>query len=173
MIGFYGAFIFTILTLTASGTISVAGALLVLFAGLGCTIASLTCSYMSLSEVRGKLLLWLRLEWRRGLGEMFRRGLLTLSRFITWLEAKETRSAQRMAVRAGECTRREKKRIAEVKSTVAAFMEELNATGAALSKAELDETSLVLNKLQVQHNALLQEGAFLVNAPTGHLTAAE
>ncbi len=162
---FYGAFIFTILTLTARGTVPMAGAFLVLLGGLGCIAASLTCSYMSLSEVRGKFQVWFALEGHRTQGELIRYGIARLRAFVTQLESKEMRDVQRLAVRVSECTRREEKRIAEVKSTLSSFVDELTARKAPLEKAELDETSAVLSELQSRHNALLQEGAFLINVP--------
>jgi hypothetical protein len=165
VIAFYAAFIFVILTLMARGTISMAEAFLVLLAGLGCVVAVLTCSYMSLREVRGKLQLWFTLYCRRWIGEIVRHSLVALSRVITWLDDKEAQDGRRLAERAGEYTRREKKRIAEVKTTLAAFIDELNERRSQLREAELDETSAVLSKLQTQHSVLLQEGAFLMNAP--------
>src|SRR5262249_37175757 len=116
-------------------------------------------------EVRGKLQVWLPLEARRAVGEIVRRSLVAFSRFINWLDAKEARDVPWFAARQGDCTRREKRRIAEVKSTLEAFMQELNERRAGLSKAEIWETAAVLNKRQIQHSALLKEGAFLVNAP--------
>ena len=169
MMGFYAAFIFTILTLTASGTIPMARAFLILIAGFGCVVASLTCSYMSLREVRGKLQLYFTVECHRRVGEIVRRSLIAFDRFITWLDAKEIRDAQWLAMRTSECTRREKRRITEVKSTLDAFIEELNERRAGLSEGELDETSAILHRLQIQHNALLQEGSFLMNAPVQKL----
>jgi hypothetical protein len=165
MMGFYAGFIFTILTLTASGTIPLAGAVLLSLAGFGCFVALMTCSYMSLREVRGKLQVSLVLECRRGIGEVVRRSLLAFSRLIIWLEGKESRDVLWFTARMADCTRREKRRIAEVKSTLDAFMVELSERRAGLSKAEIGETSVVLNKLQLRHSALLQEGSFLVNAP--------
>jgi len=165
MLAFYAGFVFTILTLTASGTIPVSGALLVTLAGFACFVALLTCSYMSLREVRGKLQVWFALESRRGVGEMVRRSLVAFSRFINWLDAKEARDGHWFAARMGDCTRREKRRIAEVKSTLDAFMQELYERRAGLSKAEIEETAAVLSTLQIRHSALLQEGSFLVNAP--------
>lgn len=170
---FYGVFIFTILTLTARGTIPMAGALLVLLGGFGCIAASLTCSYMSLSEVRGKLQGWFALEWRRTQGELIRYGIAWLRACITQLESKEMRDVQRLAGRVSECTRREKKRTAEVKSALSSFVDELTVRKAALDKAELDETSAVVSGLQSRHNTLLQEGAFLVNVPVQHLERPE
>jgi hypothetical protein len=165
MFGFYAGFVFTILTLTASGTIPISGALLVSLAGFACLLALLTCSYMSLREVRGKLQVWFSLEARRAVGEIVRRALVAFSRFINWLDAKETRDVPWFTERQGDLTRREKRRVAEVKGTLDAFMQELNERRAGLSKAEILETAAVLNKLQIQHSALLQEGAFLVNTP--------
>jgi len=169
MIGLFAGFIFAVLTLTARGTISVAGGLLVLIAGLGCVVASITCSYMSLREVRGKFQLWFTLGWRRRTGEMVRSSLITVCRLIIWLDSKEARDAHWFAARAGQCTRRERKRIEEVKSTLSAFMEELRERRAAVSNGELDETAAMLNKLQIQHSALLQEGSFVMNAPAHQL----
>jgi hypothetical protein len=173
LLGFYGAFIFTILTLTARGTIPLTVAFLVLLGGFGCIAASLTCSYMSLSEVRAKLQVWFALEWRRTQGELVRYGIARLHAFITQLESKEMRDVQRLAVRVSECTRREKKRIAEVRSALSSFVDELAVRKAALDRAELDETSNVLGVLQSRHNALLQEGAFLVNVPVQQLERPE
>src|SRR5262249_56576776 len=81
MMGFYAAFIFTILTLTASRTVPVARAFLILLAGFGCTVASLTCSYMSLREVRGKLQIYFTLQRRRRLAEVVRRSIIAFGRF--------------------------------------------------------------------------------------------
>jgi hypothetical protein len=88
---------------------------------------------------------------------------------IGWLDAKDGRDVHWFAARINDCTRREKRRIAEVKTTLDAFVEELNERRLDLSKAELAETAAVLNQLQIQHNALLQEGSFLVNAPEQRL----
>jgi len=124
---------------------------------------------MSLSEVRAKLQVWFALEWRRTFGELVRYGVARLRGGISRLELKESRESQRLAARAAEYVRQEKNRIAEVKSTLASCIDELNSRKSALDHAEIDETTEMLSVLQSRHGALLREGAFLTSVPVQQL----
>jgi hypothetical protein len=165
LLGFYGIFIFAVFTLTARGLIPIAGALLVFVSGIGCIGASLTCSYMSLGEVRSKLQVWFVLAWRRNQERVVRYLLRALRTSITWLDLREARDAEHLARSLVNSTRREKTRIAEVKSTLAAFLDELNARKAELQQQELEESTAMLAFLQSRHSDSLQEGAFLLDVP--------
>jgi hypothetical protein len=88
---------------------------------------------------------------------------------MTWLDAREARDAERLAESLVDSARREKTRIAEVKTTLVAFLDELDARKTELLQAELDEGTAMLARLQSRHNDLLQEGAFLLDVPVQQL----
>jgi hypothetical protein len=143
--------------------------LILFLAGLACIAASLICSYMCLSEVRSKLQLWFVLEWQRNRGEFVRYCLRILRSLTKSLEAADKRDAQRTAESVVNSTRHEKTRIAEVKTTLAAFLEELTARKAELAQQEYGVCAEMLASLQSRYRTLLEEGVFLLSIPAERL----
>ena len=58
----YAAFMVALIGFAAHGTVAGIDAVLLVMTGLGCAFVSLTCSYVTLDEVRRKFAVWLTVE---------------------------------------------------------------------------------------------------------------
>jgi hypothetical protein len=164
-LGSYTAFILAIAALAARGTVPAMEAFFVFLAGLGCVAVCLTCSYVTLDEVRAKVRVWFALEWRRSQGDVVQYAATQLADWKSRVELKEFQKVRQLKTRDIQYVKQEKDRIAEVKRNLSSWIDELNLRIKALEQAEADETARELFRLQAQYDIVFQELSQLAAIP--------
>ncbi|HEY2384268.1 MAG TPA: hypothetical protein VGK48_24095 [Terriglobia bacterium] len=159
----YAAFMVALIALAARGVLPGLETGVVVLAGLLCTATCLGFSYIAMDEVRAKLAVWFLLELKRYRHNALRFGVGRVAKRMSAVDLKEAQEMARLTAKDGARVRRQQDRIAEVKRTLASWIDELNVRRKTLEVAEASEAARLLLRLQAQHDDFLLESAFLAN----------
>ena len=152
----YAAFMVALIGFFAHGTVAGIDAVFLVLAGLGCTVVSLACSYLSLGAVHRKFVVWLTVEFQRNRCDVVQFGVDRIGDWISRIQLKESQKMKRLSARDVEFTLKEKDHIAVVKRTLASWIDELDARRKELDRAETDEVSQLPGG-QREHRLLLRD----------------
>jgi serine/threonine protein kinase len=115
----YAAIIAILISLSARGIVPGSGTAPVLLAGLACVMVCLICSYLLSNEVRSKLLLRLRLEFRRGKCHVLEYAISRIEGWMSRIGLRESGKLQRLADKRAAGFQLAGARIAAVRSALA------------------------------------------------------
>lgn len=108
----YAAFFAVLVFLAARGVMRGMATAPVVLAGFLCSTVCLLCSYVLSDEVRSKLVLRLRIEFRRGKCRAIQYAVERMDVGLAWLHLKESAKLERLADRDTEHVRHKKERLA-------------------------------------------------------------
>lgn len=165
----YTGFMVMLVGFITRGHLPAVEGIFLLVTGLGCAAACLGFSYVSLEQVRAKAVLWLFLELRRS---RCKGASYAVSHGVDWiprLELNQSQRLRRLGAKETDYVRRERARIAEVKCTLASWIDELNLRRSDLNRAEAAEEARILQELRARHEQSIKEGQFLSLIQTDRL----
>ena len=154
----YAAFMVALIGFAAHGTVAGIDAVLLVMAGLGCAFVSLTCSYVTLDEVRRKFAVWLTVELHRNRCDVVQFGVDRVADWISRKHLQESQKMRRLDARDVEYVLQKKDRIAVVKRTLASWIDELNTRREEVDRAEAAEAAR-LPASRPEHRLMMRDRA--------------